>query len=103
MVKKITQDTMNQASLVQFMYGTVTSTSPLEINIEQRLTLQEDFLFLTNNVIDHEVYMTTENEIGNETKKLYKVHHGLIVGDQVMLMRMQGGQQYIVLNKLVKP
>lgn len=64
---------------VAVMFGTVTKTNPLEVNVEQRFTLTTDFLVLTDTV-DRKV---------------------LDVGDRVILLRVQGGRQFVVLDRVV--
>lgn len=109
------------------MFGTVTSTTPLKINVEQRLTLDASHLILTSLVRDIEVDVTVDHETedhththtisdtysgggsaSNEThkheikgKKGMTVHLGLKVDESVMLIQVQGGQKYIVLDRVV--
>ena len=61
------------------VYGTVKSTAPLTINIDQKITLTSSFLVVTNTVKDI-----------------------LSVGDTVVMLRIQGGQQFLVLDKVVE-
>lgn len=46
------------------MFGTVSSTTPLRVFINQKLTLEEDQLVLTNAVRDYEVKLTTKGDDG---------------------------------------
>ena len=115
-LKKLCEETMNASSLMQVLYGEVTGVSPLKIMIEQRLELDEEFFILTRAVRDHEVEMTvdhiTEEASGGSGeaayathaheyvgRKKFMIHNGLIVGDKVKLLRVQGGQQYVVFDK----
>lgn len=113
------------------MFGTVISTSPLEIQIDQKLTLTEEYLILTKNVSDHEVdievnHFTEQNALVGygpwDTKhshpdagigeinpnhrhqylgrKKIKIYNGLQKGEKVILIRLQGGQKYIVLDRI---
>lgn len=98
-------------------FGTVVSNSPLKINVEQKMTLEESHLVLTSLVstfnlkvsIDHFTEETSggsgdysfaphKHEIKG-TKKI-TVHLGLSPGEKVMLLRVQGGQKYIVLDRV---
>lgn len=98
---------------VAIVFGKVTSIEPLKINIEQRLTLDESHLMLTSLVSDFEVEMTadhvTENTSGVDFanhnhavigKKLFQVHLGLKKDETVMMLRIQGGQKYVVLDRV---
>lgn len=88
-------------------FGTVTSVSPLKIMVEQKKELTSAQLILTRNVRDYEIEMTLDHvteEAESHTheykgKKKFVVHNGLQLGDGVMLVKMQGGQKYIVLDK----
>ena len=108
----------------EFYMGEVIATEPLAINIDQTFTLTEDYLRLTNAVKDHSVDITvgwtTEDETehvhenGNEGKPTFKtehkhniigrkritIHNGLTTGEKVLLLREQGGQSYIVIDRV---
>ena len=108
-------------------FGTVISVSPLKINVEQKLTLEAAQLILSRNVTDYKVEMTVDHWTDNETehihavndtytgggtsqptthrhayrgKKTFTVHNGLMNGERVILFRVQGGQQYIVWDRV---
>lgn len=64
---------------VNILFGTVYKTSPLEIEIHQKLVLPKEFLILTETV--------AKKELKNN--------------DIVALIRVQGGQKYMVIDKVV--
>lgn len=78
---------------VTVCYGKVTSASPLRILVDQKMTLGSAQLVLTRNVTDHEVDF---GDMGKMT-----VHNSLRDGDAVVLLRQQGGQKYIVIDRVV--
>lgn len=90
-------------------FGTVTQCSPLEILLEQRLRLPASVLVLSRNVTDYDCDYTVNHrtEIAeNHThavtgRKTFKTHHKLAVGEKVILLQAQGGQKYIVLDRVV--
>ena len=110
-----------------FLFGTVSSAEPdLKIFVNQKLTLDEQQLILTNNVRDYTVYMSTAEDHYTETqedittipedygmfrshkhtykgKKKWTVHMALKVGEKVILIRCDGGQKYIVLDRVEAP
>ncbi len=117
MIKRAAIDAVQSLQPTSIVFGTVVSIEPLKINVEQKLTLTTAQLLLTNNVRDYDLEMTvdhtTENTSGGSGeasfashnhaytgKKIFRVHNGLIVGDEVMLLQVQGGQKYIVLEKI---
>lgn len=114
LMKKAGVEAVDTTSPMKTLIGTVTSISPLEITIDQRLCIPADFLFLTDNVIDKEVEVTVNDEVdqGGELdlhkhsyvgNKKHIHHNGLKIGEKVLLLRIQGGQQFIVLNRVVSP
>lgn len=94
---------------VNVFFGTVTKVIPLEIEVHQKLKLTEEFLILTETVKRYEVDLEHDhsNSGGTTTKalvdKLTKtpIRTGLLVGDRVLLLRVQGGHQFVVLDKVV--
>lgn len=95
-IKKIAINAINETKPASIIFGTVTSPSPLKISVEQKLTLDSNFLILTDSVKDHEVDMTVDG-----VRKKYMVHKSLKTGEKVILLRQQGGQKYIVLDREV--
>lgn len=119
LIKQSAVDAVNASKPTAMVYGKVISSSPLKINVEQKMTLTAAQLILTRNVTDHKVFMTvdhvTENRSGGSGdasfashnhaytgKKEFTIHNGLIVGDEVIMIQMQGGQKYIVIDRVVK-
>ncbi|MBA9087467.1 hypothetical protein FHR92_003952 [Fontibacillus solani] len=119
LMRKAALEAMNASKPMSVIYGKVISASPLKINVEQKLTLTSAQLVLTRNVTDYEVEMTvdhlTEDRSGGsgeasfashnheyKGKKKFKVHNGLVVGDEVIMLQVPGGQKFIVFDKLVK-
>lgn len=79
-LKQINKGVMDNSQDVAFYYGLVMKMEPLEIQVDQRFVLDSDFLVLTSTVA------------GDSSMK---------AGDKVILLREQGGQRYIVLDKVV--
>ncbi|WP_400194606.1 DUF2577 domain-containing protein [Lysinibacillus telephonicus] len=93
-IKKVAINAVNAQKLSTVVYGTVISINPLKVQIDQKLILDSNFLKLTNAVKDHEVEMTV-----NGSKQSYTVHNGLKKDDKVTMIRVHGGQQYIIIDK----
>lgn len=109
---------LNAQKLSTIVYGTVESISPLKVQVDQKLLLEQEQLKLTRAVMDYEVDMTvdhvTENRAGGsgdaefashnheyKGKKKFLIHNGLVVGDKVTMIRAHGGQQYLIIDKEV--
>ena len=94
-LKQLSLETYQSTMPSGIYFGTVISASPLKISVEQKMTLTSKQLVLTSLVQDYSVDMTVS---GNT--KSYKVHLGLKAGEKVMLIRVQGGQRFIVLDRI---
>ena len=62
--------------------------------MDQKLTLGKSQLVLAREVTDY----TTEVTVDGEKKKI-TIHNGLAVGNEVILLRQQDGQKYIVVDR----
>lgn len=119
-VKRAAVEAVNASKPFALTFGTVVSVSPLKIQVDQKLTLVKEQLILTNAVRDYKVYMTmdhmTENTSGGsgesafashahsyKGKKSFTVHMALKNGERVILLRANGGQQYVVLDRVEVP
>lgn len=84
---------------VRVCFGTVITAEPLLISVEQKMQLKDSQLVLTKNVTDYETEMTWEEE-GQEAKKKVTIHNKLLEGEKVILLQTQGGQKFMVVDKL---
>lgn len=71
-IKKAAKEAIDEATPSNVMFGTVTNTSPLTINIEQKLNLTSEFLVLTKNVVDYTVDVSMD--WSTETRNLNANH-----------------------------
>jgi hypothetical protein len=126
-IKQAALGAVNASKPTSIFFGIVVNVEPLQINVEQKMTLETPQLILSRNVTDHEVEMTVDHETEPETthihaiqdtysgggtssptqhlheykgRKKYLIHNGLLEGDVVILIRMQGGQKFIVVDRL---
>lgn len=119
-IKRAATDAVNAGKPFALTRGQVTKISPLTIQVDQKLILGPAQLLLTNAVRDYSVDMTvdhlTENTSGGagdaafaahnhayKGRKTFRVHLGLKAGEWVLLLRIQGGQQYLVLDRVEAP
>lgn len=117
MIKQVALDAVSNSTPCDFCIGVVISESPLSIQLDQKLTLTEDFLFLTRNVMDYTITMEvdhkTESEWGGSCgehckehshdyvgEKEFVVKNHLTEGEKVVLANMAGGQKFVVLDRL---
>jgi hypothetical protein len=125
-VKNAALEAVEASKPVNLLFGQVISASPLKIQVDQKAIYTEKMLVLTRNVTDFEVDMTVSHQTvvishshpvvdtytggGSATsvdhkhpikgRKKYKVHNALVVGDWVLLARIQGGKKFVVLDRI---
>ena len=78
-IKKAAMDAVETSNPIRVVFGTIESISPLRVKIEQKLSIGEIFLIHTDT---------------------FKRYTDKKIGDKVVLIRMQGGQQYLVLDRM---
>lgn len=119
LMKQAAMEAVKTSQPSNIVFGTVTSASPLKIQISSKITLESEMLLLTRNVTEFETDITTVNWFTENTsggagyalfeshkhelkgKKHIIVHNQLKSGEKVVLIKEQGGQRYIVLDRVV--
>lgn len=109
-MKKAAVDAVDATKPVNVYFGEVRTVSPLTINVEQKMVLGESQLILTRNVTDFETMVTMNwesEEAGREShnhmiagQKQITIHNALEADEEVILIRQQGGQKFIVLDRI---
>ena len=120
-LKKAAVEAVEAKKPVNVYFGEVVSAAPLKINVEQKMVLGEKQLILSRNVTNFKTFITGGNiknyyYTGSTTdsgtapvspshvhavgKMEITVHNGLVVGDEVILIRQQEGQKFIVLDRI---
>lgn len=78
LIKQAAVEAVEASKPAVVLFGTVQSTSPLSIYLEQKRTITKGFLVVADKA------------------------KSLSTGDRVVMIRMQGGQKYIILDKVVE-
>ncbi len=116
-VKKASRDEREASKPVNIYFGKVISASPLKINVEQKMILNENQLILGRNVTDYitavSVNWETEDKEGGTGEESYEkhkhqifgqkqilIHNALGIGDEVILIRQQEGQKFIIVDRI---
>ncbi len=120
MIKRVALAAVRASKPAEVCFGRVIGTEPLKIATEQKMPLGEEQLVLAQRVTEQEACISAEEiqasyyegESPDAMKKgdssrlravremPVTIHNGLAVGDRVLLLRQQGGQKYIVLDRL---
>lgn len=77
-IKKAAVEAVEASNPTKVLFGTVANANPLSIKVEQKFTITKEFIVLTKRASDS----------------------GLNTGDKVVLLQTQGGQKFIVLDKV---
>lgn len=97
LMKKTAVEAVNASKPADMVFGKVISTSPLKIKVDQKLILTSAQLVLSRHVTDYRLSVTKDVE-----PEWITVHNALIVGEEVILMQLSGGQKYIVIDRTGK-
>lgn len=115
-VKKAAVEAVEAAKPVQLLFGQVVGINPLKIAVDQKVVLTEKMLLLCQSVTDFTTDATLSWQTGETVggtgesafaahshpitgTKQVQVHLALKAGEQVVLLRMQGGGRYLVLGR----
>lgn len=96
-IKIAALDAVNASKPIEIIPGEVLSISPLKINLEQKLTLTEAFVIVPREFKNYTLKIMIDNE-----EKEIEIKNALEVGEKIMLAKIQGGQKYLILARLVK-
>lgn len=110
-VQQISSNAGQAGQPADIMSGTVVGTNPLKINVEQRFDITQEQLIIPERFTDHKVEISFEEETGNAGEPEHKhkyggekitvtVHGALKKGDSVELIRQQGGQKFLIADKV---
>lgn len=117
-IKRAALEAVGASAPCEIKLGVVGSVKPLGVMLEQRVTLTEKQLILPRRFTDHAVRISGGNVGGfyflsddrsdtDEVKPPHvhalgemeiTVHGALEIGDNVILIRQQGGQKYLIFD-----
>lgn len=111
LMKQAAVEAVETGSPSGLYFGTVESVSPIAVRVEPKKVLGAAQLVLSTLVQDFDVEMTVDHETedaeGPQThkhpykgRKVFTVHLGLKAGEKVLLVREQGGQKYVVFDRV---
>ncbi|KOC49996.1 DUF2577 domain-containing protein [Clostridium botulinum] len=100
LAKQAALDAIKASSPVNVTFGEVLSIDNLKIKVDQKLILDKSFFIIPKSLTKYEVDLTHNHGYSNALGKLI-IREGLKQGDKVLLLRVQGGQQYVIWDKVV--
>jgi hypothetical protein len=114
-IKQASMAAMTASNPAAVMFGKITKIEPLEVNVDQRFILPTALLIVPESLIHYEIVMqhthqyTDSTDSGSTTRTTQPalpdepivIRRGLEIGDSVLLLRVQGGQKYVILDRVV--
>ncbi|KGN00308.1 DUF2577 domain-containing protein [Clostridium botulinum] len=107
-IKKASMGAIGSSNPVNILFGEVLSTDDFKIKVDQKLVLDRDFFIIPESLIRYVIGLKhthdyKDNSITNLDTALDEIviREGLKPGDKVLLLRVQGGQQFVILDKVV--
>lgn len=103
MIKRAAMDAVKASKPATILYGEVVTTSPLKIKVADNISLGREHLIVPERLTDYEVNMEYDEPVGDSfvhRRILYTVRSALKVGDKVILVRDQGGQRFLIVDRL---
>ncbi len=117
-VKRAALQAVGASFPCEIKLGAVSGVEPLKITVEQRLVLSDAQLIVPKRLTDHTVkivggnvrdfyYLSENRDSSAEVSPPHfhavgemeiEVHNALKIGDEVILIRQQGGQKYLVFD-----
>ena len=103
-IKKAALEAFEASKPVNILFGTVTAVSPLRVRVDQKMILGEKNLILTRSVTDYKTDVTVSVQttggdmVSGRTE--ITVHGALKNGDIVLLVRLQGGKKFAVIDRI---
>ena len=129
LIKKIAIKAVESKSPTAMVFGTVISIDPLQVKISNELILTKEFLIVPKSLSNYEITIQMNSEtdmVGTNTEHTHvvnsttsekgsfnnthkhtikgtqtiSINNALKINDKVILARVQGGQSYIILDKV---
>ncbi|BBH19835.1 phage protein [Paenibacillus baekrokdamisoli] len=105
-IKKAGLGAVEAGQPITVQTGSVTKADPLEVTVDQRFTLTADFLIVPESLMEYKIdvkhaHSYSEGVTGDALKDKLLIRRGLGQGDKLILLRVQGGQQYLILDRVI--
>lgn len=105
-IKKAGMDAFSASNPMNLMFGEIITADPLSVKVDQRFILPADFLIVPESLTKYEMdlkhsHSSPSGQTGEALAEKVVIRAGLKPGDKVILLRVQGGQQFVILDKVV--
>ena len=102
-MKKAALEAVKNSDPTCILYGKVISASPLQIQVNTKLILEASQIVLSKRVTNHTI--PTSGSTGSKDGHSHGIgsltmNNALKAGDEVIMIRQAGGQEFIVLDRV---
>ncbi|MFS0727040.1 DUF2577 domain-containing protein [Paenibacillus sp. 1P07SE] len=91
-IKRASVEAVDAGNPVAVFFGVVVASAPLKVLVDQRFTLPAEFLIVPERLTEQRVSVGEADVL---------IRKGLEVGHKLILLRLQGGQQYLIVDRVV--
>ncbi len=106
LIKQASINAINASNPLNIEFGTVTDAENITIRIDQRRILPKEFFIIPESLTKYEVALKNSNtaEGASTNSQLEKliIREGLKIGDAVILLKIESGARYLILDKVVE-
>ena len=97
----IIQETLKASHPTDVIFGTVTNTAPLSVQLEtSMLPIPAEALILTDSVVGRSATVSGTTSDGASYTVVVPVQTDLQVGEKVVMLRCAAGQRFIILSRV---
>ena len=100
LIKQAAMDVIENGQMTDLRYGTVTGVSPVTVRTTEQFNIPASLLVVPEHLTNHRVSVTIDWDTELSGTKTMTIRNGLRVGDKVALLRKQGGQSYLILDRI---
>ena len=110
-IKKAGIQGVGAGNPVNVLAGEVKSVNPITVLVDQRFILDADFLVVPESLTKYEIDLkhfhaypadTISEKTATALNNKIVIRPGLAAGNKVLLIRVQGGQKYVIFDKVVE-
>lgn len=96
LIKRAALDAVEAQKPAGVYSGTVIGVNPLKVQLNQKIELDDDMLIIPQHLTNYKVDIVMDGYTRDCTVK-----NALKIGDAVVMVRVQGGQKYLIVDKAV--
>lgn len=100
LIKQAAMDAVENGQMTDLRYGTVTGVSPVTVRTTEQFNIPSSLLVVPQHLTNYRVSVTADWEEQPNEIRTMTIRNALRVGDKVALLRKQGGQSFLILDRI---